>query len=267
VHDIIPITNPEFFEESLILKFKETMDKIIKLSDFILTTSKSEVDLIQKYLTERLNINKKLSNFYLGCDFNEDYNFIENSGKIREQVKFFYNLNLSANIYLMVGTIEPRKGYGYALEAFENLWQNGFNGILIIVGKIGWQIELLLKKINESIYLNNKLFVFHDASDEELHYLYNHAHVLICASLREGFGLPVIEAMQYGKPVLASDISVFREIGGDYPVYFNPDKDGLIKAIKGSENLANKKEYKNKYCINWDDSADMLADKIAELIL
>ena len=263
VYDIIPITNPEFLEKDYILKFKEIMDRIIKLSDFILTISKSEVGLIQKYLNDRLNINKKLSYFYLGCDFKNDFNFIENSGKIREQIK---NLSLLAGIYMMVGTIEPRKGYDYAIDAFENLWDDGFNGILIIIGKIGWQVESLLKKINKSVYLNNKFFVFHDANDEELHYLYKHAYALICTSLREGFGLPVIEAMEYDKPIFATGIPVFREIGGDYPIYFAPNKDGLIKIIKEYENTAIKKEYKNKYCISWDNSADMLADRIAELI-
>lgn len=269
IHDIIPITDPEFFEKEFILKFEKTLNKIIKLSDFILTTSKSEADVIQKYINDRLNTKKKLSYFYLGCDFNEECNFSKNSGSIREHRKSFYGLSASANMYLMVGTIEPRKGHDYVFESFENLWRNDFDGVLIIVGKIGWNMESFLEKINRSIYLNKKLFVLNDINDEELHYLYNSAYAIICASLREGFGLPLIEAMKCGKPIFASDIPVFREIGEDYPVYFNPIKEGLIKAIEESQNQANKKEYKNKnnHLINWDYSVDMLADRITELIL
>ena len=325
VYDIIPLTNPEFFEKDLTLRFRKALNKFIKLSDGVLTISQSEMKIIKGYFNNYLNNNnnnnlhnntfhikknKPTSFFYLGYDFknktcciqntvqysnnSKSYNaganavaanINTNSGtdSIREnlfqlvdsvkQLNNIHKTDLTTSriyrIYLMVGTIEPRKGYNYAFEAFEDLWKNGFDGVLIIVGKIGWNIDMLIKKFNDSVYYNKKFYVFNDLNDDELNFLYSSANALICASLREGFGLPLVEAMHRNIPVLASDISVFREVGADYPIYFNPDEKGLIKAINEFESKyvgINLKNIKNN-CNTWDDSVDMLADRIKELIL
>ena len=179
----------------------------------------------------------------------------------------------------MVGTIEPRKGYGYAIEAFEDMWKTGYGGALIIIGKIGWKADEPVKKINRSAYLNKKLFLFNDLSDDELCFLYNGADAFIFASVREGYGLPLVEAMNHRLPVIASDIPVFREIseggggeGGDnYPViYFTPDKNGLINAVKEFEN----KSHENAQAIpaanrliSWDESISSFSDVIFELLI
>ncbi len=319
VYDIIPLTNPEFVEKYFTLRFRKALNKFIKLSDGILTISKSEMRIIKEYFNNSLNNNNNLHNntfhikkkpvsfFYLGYDFKNKIGCIQNTVQYSNNSKSYntganvaannINTNCDTNnirknlfqlidsvkqlnkihktdltatslIYLMVGTIEPRKGYNYAFEAFEDLWKNGFGGVLVIVGKIGWNIDMLIKKFNNSIYLNKKFYVFNDLNDDELNFLYKNADAVICASLREGFGLPLVEAVHYGIPVLASDIAVFREVGGEYPFYFTPDAEHLIKAVKEFESKYAAINIKNirTDCNTWDNSADMLADRIKELI-
>ncbi|MHB1664293.1 MAG: glycosyltransferase [bacterium] len=242
---------------------------------------KNKIGCIQN--TVQYSNNSKSYNTGINAAAN-NINIISDADSIREnlfqlvdsvkQLNKIHKTDLTSRIcriYLMVGTIEPRKGYNYTLEAFEDLWKNRFGGVLVIVGKIGWNVDTLIKKFNNSIYLNKKLFIFNDLNDDELSFLYSSVNAVICASLREGFGLPLVEAMYCNIPVLASDISVFREVGADYPIYFNPDAEHLIKAIKefekhSPEPALNIKNIKNN-CNTWDNSVDMLADRIKELIL
>ncbi|WP_448671693.1 glycosyltransferase, partial [Escherichia coli] len=69
--------------------------------------------------------------------------------------------------------------------------------------------------------LNKRLFMFNDLSDKSLEYAYSHAASLVFPSYVEGFGLPLVEAMQRGLPAMGSDIPVFREIGGEFMAYFD----------------------------------------------
>ena len=307
IYDIIPLTNPEFFEKELVARFKNKFYAFRNLVDVIITISKNEAENIRNYIKDKFKIeNKKVLYFDLGTDFidkcldeslrdeklydDENFNFIkyENAAVIRNELIKLKALKESkpSNLYLMVGTIEPRKGHDYTLEVFEELWSGGFNGFLVISGRIGWNIEDLLKKIENSPYLGKKLFIFNDLSDEELDFLYKNCDAVICASKREGFGLPLVEAAFCGKKVFASDIPVFREIGEKYPVfsYFKAQKSGLVKVIKEFEDKKvlknlnstydNNDNYdyhdspdsaKNADYVTWEQSVDTFFSKIFAL--
>lgn len=131
--------------------------------------------------------------------------------------------------FLMVGTIEPRKGHLLALEAFTRLWRNGININLVIVGKEGWLglPEEMRRTIPHTIQClrshperERRLFWLEGISDEYLEKVYAASTCLIAASEGEGFGLPLIEAAQHGLPIIARDIPVFREIVGENAHYF-----------------------------------------------
>ena len=131
--------------------------------------------------------------------------------------------------FLMVGTLEPRKGYLQALDAFERLWEQGVEVNLVIVGREGWKglppemrrdIPDAVGRLASHPLRNRRLFWLDDASDEYLDQIYRSSTCLLAASYGEGFGLPLIEAAQHGLPLLARDIPVFREVAGAHACYF-----------------------------------------------
>ena len=135
--------------------------------------------------------------------------------------------------FLMVGTIEPRKGHAQILAAFEDLWANEVDVSLVIVGKNGWMVEELVNKLSRHSELGRRLFWLKGISDEYLEEVYAASTCLIAASEGEGFGLPLIEAAQYGLPIIVRDIPVFREVAGEYAFYFinRPGPEALAEAI------------------------------------
>ncbi|MDE2463146.1 MAG: glycosyltransferase [Alphaproteobacteria bacterium] len=144
--------------------------------------------------------------------------------------------------FLMVGTVEPRKGYLQAIAAFEALWADGIEANLVIVGKEGWKglpedqrrtIPQIVVKLRNHPQLGTRLFWLEGISDEYLERVYDACTCLIAASEDEGFGLPLIEAAQHELPIIARDIPVFREVAGDCAYYFSGrDARGLAEAAK-----------------------------------
>lgn len=122
--------------------------------------------------------------------------------------------------FLMVGTLEPRKGHEQALDAFEQLWQSGVDVSLVIVGQQGWMVQTLVERLRAHPALNKRLVWLEAVSDEYLEKIYAASTCLIAASYGEGFGLPLIEAAKHKLPILARDIPVFREIAGENAFYF-----------------------------------------------
>ena len=144
--------------------------------------------------------------------------------------------------FLMVGTIEPRKGYLQVVQAFSTLWGQGSDVNLVIVGNEGWKplsehmrrnIPEVIDSIKSNPELNRRLFWLEGISDEYLEKVYANSRCLIAASEGEGFGLPLIEAAQYGLPIIARDIPVFREVAGNFAYYFDNsnDPDVVCRAV------------------------------------
>ncbi len=108
------------------------------------------------------------------------------------------------------------------------------------------------------------MFRFENVTDSELAYGYQHCAALVFASRSEGFGLPLVQAMWYGRPVIASDIPVFREIGGDYPRYFDlEDVQELVQQLHAT--LRSAEQPKPKKWLTWDQSVINLFQKIASM--
>ena len=120
----------------------------------------------------------------------------------------------------MVGTLEPRKGQSQILQAFNQMWAKGSENQLVIVGKAGWLMDDFVQQLQSHRMLGNRLFWFDKASDEYLKSIYDASTCLIAASYDEGFGLPLVEAARFGKPILARDIEIHREVAGSSAFYF-----------------------------------------------
>jgi len=134
-------------------------------------------------------------------------------------------------VVLAVGTLEPRKNYEVLLDAMDKL-SPAQSVSLLIVGKVGWSCQGVVQRIAQHPLRGTRIFHFDDADDGELLAAYRRADCLVCASWAEGFGLPVVEGLFHGLPVIASDIAVFREIGEDHCRYFPAgDASGLAQQI------------------------------------
>lgn len=253
IYDIIPISDTEFTGHIMTKKFSRSFDNAVKYADHIITISKSEKKIIGDHL-KSLDINKNIAHFYLGSDIKKGDGML-----IRNSLRNFQG----KQYFLVIGTIEPRKNQKFIMDVFEQyIWGKGFGKSLVICGKVGWKMSGLIDRIENSSYLNDKLFMFNNLNDSELDFLYRHAHALIFASEREGFGLPLVEAINKGLPVIVSDIDIFREVGGNYPIYFKlHNKNSLFNAIKELENGEGRNQKESSFKIlTWDESVEMLCD-------
>lgn len=85
------------------------------------------------------------------------------------------------------------------------------------------EMRPLIERIQRHPQLDSRLFMFNNLTDQSLEHAYRHSTALVFPSYVEGFGLPLVEAMQRGLPAMGSDIAVFREIGGEFMTYFDLD--------------------------------------------
>ncbi len=131
----------------------------------------------------------------------KEFHPIENK-KILDECRARYSL--PEKFLLYVGTIEPRKNLPVLLQAYHQALRQGLDAHLVIVGSLGWMYEEVFKKI-EVMNLHEFVHITGYIPQEDLAKVYNLAHVFIYPSLYEGFGLPPLEAMACGTPVIASD--------------------------------------------------------------
>jgi glycosyltransferase involved in cell wall biosynthesis len=125
--------------------------------------------------------------------------------------------------FVVVSTIEARKNHLLLLQIWRDWVDSGRSQIpkLILIGKRGWEAEQTFDLLDRCRQLKDVVIEVQDCSDAELLKWLSGARALLFPSFTEGFGLPVLEAMQQGVPVIASDLAVFREFAGDIPEYLS----------------------------------------------
>jgi glycosyltransferase involved in cell wall biosynthesis len=139
---------------------------------------------------------------------------------------------LPERFLIHVGTIEPRKNLRRLVEALQQLRERGLEIPLVIVGAKGWLYDELFRRVEE-LDVDDKILFPGYVAAADLPSLYSAATAAVMPSVYEGFGLPVLEAMACGTPVVSSDTSSLPELGGDAALYFDPyDLDGMANAIR-----------------------------------
>ena len=128
---------------------------------------------------------------------------------------------------LTVGTLEPRKDLLTVLRAFDRIEQGTLDHDLVVVGGRGWRDRWLVQALEERSR-NHRVKWLGYVPESDLVALYTGADVFVFASTLEGFGLPVLEAMACGLPVVASDVAALREVGGEIPVFVSPGDDAAF---------------------------------------
>jgi len=182
---------------------------------------------------------------------------------------------VSNNYILFVGTLQPRKNIVRLIEAFSRLRTKDL-GLktdleLLIVGKKGWMYEDILNAPKKYGVSDNVKFL-DSVSDEDLPSFYRNAICFVLPSLYEGFGLPILEAMKYGCPVIISNVSSLPEAGGDAALYFDPenaqDIARKIDQVISDEKLREKmreKGYQQVKKFSWEKTARETLKVLQEL--
>ncbi|WP_430233602.1 glycosyltransferase family 4 protein [Paraburkholderia tropica] len=137
--------------------------------------------------------------------------------------------------FVMLGTVEPRKNHWLMLQVWRRLAETLGERTprLVIVGRRGWECENVVDMLERCSPIGNAVIEEADCSDERLRSWLLHARALIFPSFVEGYGMPLVEALALGVPVLASDLGVFHEIAGDIPDYLDPlDGPGWLAHIR-----------------------------------
>jgi glycosyltransferase involved in cell wall biosynthesis len=132
---------------------------------------------------------------------------------------------------LTVGVLEPRKNHALLLEVLQRLHRQGEEIDLIIVGRDGWR---WVNPVDRPEYANlrHSVQIRKDIPDDELGEIYKNAAVFVYPSYYEGFGLPILEAMACGTPVVASSTSSLPEVGGNAALYADPhDAEGFADKV------------------------------------
>jgi glycosyltransferase involved in cell wall biosynthesis len=231
IYDLLPLLLPEAFPNGADHAHDKWL-RVVSEMDGAVCISRSVADEFLEWLN--VFAITRARPFHVGW-FHLGANLIHSnarSGQSNDASQLLLEIK-SRTTFLQVGTIEPRKGYGLTLEAFQILWASGVDVNVAFVGKQGWDVDPLVARIRVHPERGRRLFWLEGCSDEYLSKIYEASSCLIAPSEGEGFGLPLIEAAQYEVPIIARDIPVFREVAGEHAFYFSEaSAEGLARAIE-----------------------------------
>jgi len=225
VPDLSFIFYPQFIEKRNLDFINKKIVRSINKADKVITISENaKKEIISHYKVDP----GKVEVVYLGC--REDIKKIE-SGTILNNIKKKYKINKEYILYF--GTLEPRKNINKLIEAYDLIPKKiRENYILVIAGGKGWYYDEIFKLVEQRGLSNDIIFTGY-LPGEDVAPIYSAASLFVFPSFYEGFGLPILEAMNCGVPVVTSDTSSLPEIGGKAVLYFNPnDKNEMMEKIK-----------------------------------
>jgi len=222
IHDLVPLFFPDLVPRKHLLFFKLFMKRAAQTADIIITDSEHSKRDIVHYLSVP---EEKICVIYLGYEPRH-----QNIDDQRTLPDILAHYGISKPYLLFVGVIEPKKNLERLVEAFSLLRQSPSVGKglqLVIAGGKGWFWESLYQKVQE-LHLDKDVIFTGFVPDDDLPYLYTGAEVFAFPSIYEGFGLPVIEAMTYGVPVVTSNVSSLPEIADSAGILVDPKKPEAI---------------------------------------
>jgi glycosyltransferase involved in cell wall biosynthesis len=226
VHDILPVKFKRFYQTPWREQFADNLLAACTIADGVLAVSHYTATDILKFADEN---GLRLKHVEV---FHNAYDSLINDQVIMRAIsdgsysspfvsKKKHEFLRAEQPYLMVGTIEPKKGHVPVVQSFERLWRDGCSRKLVLVGRRGWMEEDVVLAIKSSPFFEEKLFWFDDFTDVDLYFAYKYSRALIFASYAEGFGIPLIEAAKSGVPMVCHDTEIAREVAGDYALYYS----------------------------------------------
>lgn len=264
IYDIMAITHFQYFMMHFTYTFMEYIGAHLLYADIIVVSTQASLVILEDFAKKcgLDKINGVVA--HLGADFKQKTVV---ATEARSEVK---KVCAVGKYILMVGTIEPRKNHKLVLEAFDKgLSELGLN--IIFAGRIGWINQEFLDKMYHHKQYGKRIFHVDKATNADIDYLYKNAFVVAFPTHMEGFGLPLVEALERQAPVIATNIDVLKEIGKDFCEYFDDnDIEGFVKVVKrlkiDSNYYENKKNMLKEYKpFTWDESAKIMIDTILSM--
>jgi O-antigen chain-terminating methyltransferase len=235
VYDLVPVVHPEFTHPETLRKFLPYLGAIYTYSDLVLCDSRdAERDF--RDLGERLGTGRSIPTVVtkLGTDLPE-------AGETTPEERALVAPFAGQKYLLFVGTIEPRKRQGLALDAFEIVAKQHPDVHLVFAGKYGWHAEEVRDRIRKHPQFGRRVHWVDKPSDALLRALFDDCFLVLYLSHKEGFGLPIGEALGLGKPVVASHLSSMAEVGKEFAdyTYFNAPSEiaGTVGAYLADDEL------------------------------
>jgi glycosyltransferase involved in cell wall biosynthesis len=209
------------------------VEKVVKRSNRLITVSNFE----KNNITNNFKVeNKKLNAIHNGVNESFKANYSkEQKSKIKKKYK------LPEHFILHIGNTDPRKNTKRVLKAFHKYTLENCNRCkLVLVGLNRAKLETILIELNLLHDLKNKIVITGYVSDEDLPLIFNMAQIFLFPSLREGFGIPIVEAMASGVPVVTSKTSSMPEVAGKAALLVDPNKteeiyNGIVKILSNNQ--------------------------------
>ena len=264
VYDLLPMLRPDCFPAGIV-EVSAWYARMLSMADHAICISRAVADELCDWLDTAEMVRDRplpVDYFHLAGDFKGESATGEPPGSVLAAM----SCTARRPTFLMTGTLEPRKGYRQAVAAFEQLWAEGVDVGLLIVGKEGWQMSDLAEHLRTHPYLGGRLHWLEGVRDVDLRRLYGMSHCLLMASEGEGFGLPLVEAAQTSLPILARDLPVFQEVAGENAMYFSGLRPEDLAAALGRWLEAREKdEVPSSARIrtqDWDGTVRQLLDRL-----
>ena len=249
VHDMLPLVTPQYSTHSTI-PLTEYATEIYPLCTGLISISDNTKKDVTMWLNQHDITVPPITTVRLGDDFKK-------ATPVKPSHEFFMS---NKDYIVCVGTIETRKNhtllyYTYKLAKARDIMLPP----LVVVGRRGWLTENIYDLMANDPDTKDQFIFLHDASDEELAWIYEHSLFSVYPSHYEGWGLPVAESIAYGIPSISSNTSSMPEIAGDIISYFTPTStDECLSAIKNLLDKNNLKEAKKKLgnykTTSWDET-------------
>lgn len=261
VMDLSFLYYPDLFNKKDLLQLRSWTEYSVRKAKKVITISNSSKnDIIKEYKITPGKVAVTLPGI-------KDFTSLQAQVYAMNQLKIKYGLG--EKYILFVGTLQPRKNIVRLIEAFSKLSEKDLK--LVIVGKKGWLYEEILEKPRQ-LGIEKRVRFLDKIGNDELPILYKHAVCMVLPSLYEGFGLPVLEAMKHGCPVIASNVSSLPEAGGDACLYVDPenidDIAAKITTIINDEKLRKEligKGQKQVAKFNWERTAQETLNVLEEI--
>jgi glycosyltransferase involved in cell wall biosynthesis len=228
VHDLIPLSHPQFCRKGESEKHAQRMDRMLQ-GAAVIANSESTLQELAKYASASKQVMPMNTAAFLA----PPAQFVTKLAALNQKSNSHIGRDsfgmLSRSTYFVVlGTIEPRKNHALLLRVWrEFLSQGPLDAVphLWVVGQSGWKCEDLERQMRATDLWHGRLHWIERCNDEDLLALLSGARALLFPSHVEGFGIPLVEALMVGTPVIANNLAVFKEFAGDVPDYLPPDDD------------------------------------------